>query len=159
MTSGNIHFTQYLDLTYEEEIQSLLFFHPDQINYKRRILRAISKYGKSELVIHKSGLPFQLGGNKESHQTLFIHSKQVHSILLGIVIWVKTENIMNLAHLLINKSQNQSENEQNFNDIMLGLIKMSGFIKGIDSIGLVYTNKKIPLIKLATYINSNACLN
>jgi hypothetical protein len=159
MTSGNIHFTQYMDPSYEEEIQNLFFFHPDQINYKRRILRAILKYGKPELVIHKSGLTFQLVGNTESHQTLFVHSKQGHSILLGIVIWVKTENIMNLAHLLINKSQNQSENEHNFKDIMLGLIKMSGFIKGIDSIGLVYTNKKIPLIKLATYINSNASLN
>jgi hypothetical protein len=42
---------------------------------------------------------------------------------------------------------------------MLGLIKMSSFFKGIDSIGLVYTNKKIPLIKLGTYLTDLSHFN
>jgi hypothetical protein len=159
MESGKVHFTQYMNSSFEEEIQNLFFFHPDQKTYKKRILQSIIKFGKPELIHHESGLTFRLVGNLDSHQTLFVHSKQGDSILLGIVIWVKTENTMNLAHLLLNKSFTPSENEYNFREIMLGLIKMSSFFKGIDSIGLVYTNKKIPLIKLGTYLTDLSHFN
>lgn len=150
---STLHFSQFLPLSMEDAIQDLFYFHPDQRKYNGRILSAISQHGKPELVSSEAGLTFQLSNNLNPQQTLFVHRKQPNSGLIAIVIWVKQESTMNLAHLVLNKSFTLEENEQNFKEIILGLKKMSSIFKGIDAIGLAYSKKKLPLTKIAAYFD------
>lgn len=137
----------------EDVVQDLFYFHADQGRLKKRILQSIELFGKPELIMHERGLSFQLFNNLNPQQTLFAHHKSDIGKLIAIIIWVKNENTMHLAHLVLNKTFSNYENEQNLKKILLGLKKMSSYFKGIENIGLAYSNKKLPLIKIESYFD------
>jgi hypothetical protein len=154
METNHLYFCEKINNSYEEEIQNLFFFHMDQSKYKRRILKAISKYGKPELVKKGTDLTFYLCGNTNPQQTFFVLSNIDKPIVLAIVIWVKIGTTINLAHFVLNKSVPNSNIGINFDNVMVALTKMIGFYKGIDSVGLAYSERKVEVSRLANYYNS-----
>lgn len=152
MELTKIHFSQYLPNSFEDEIQELFFFHPDQSTYRKRILKAIDEYGIPELRKVNKGMTILLKGNNEIQQTLFVQRNNSIGSLIAIIILVKNENQLNIAHFVLNKTSNEVENDQNYKEILYSLCKMLGHFKEIDSIGLAYSKKKISIKKLTHYL-------
>ncbi len=152
MELNKIHFSQNLPVSFEEEIQELFFFHPDQKNYRKRILKSIEKYGVPELIKRSEGVSIYLKGNTDIQQTLFVQRNSNIGSLIAIVILIKKENQINIAHFVLKKTKNQIENEQTYNEVFYGLTRMLSHIKGIDTIGLAYSETKISIKKLTYYL-------
>lgn len=93
--------TSLLAPGYSEDLENLLFFHPQQGRFRRNIIASVEKYGSPRIVERNGGLRIQLQF-LEDVQTLYgIAREGENEELAGTLIYTRTGQTLEILHIVV----------------------------------------------------------
>jgi hypothetical protein len=131
---NNFIFSPYISESTREELQEVFYFNTNQERYRSKIINAITLYGKPIIVIENHLITIQLNKPNLQQQTLFIIDKENANRLIGVLIYVKEINIINIVHLSFYNQDKYLKNQESFSIFNLTIKKFAIMLKNIKNI-------------------------
>lgn len=144
-------FAPSISIQAAEELQEVFFFNSNQNRYRARIVNTISKYGKPKVVEENNQITIRLDSEKLNQQTLFVIDKNNNNKLIGVLIFVKEINTINIVHLAFNENTQPCSNlviSSVFNFTINKFALMLANIKDIKFIKFQYNSLIVELEKI-----------
>ncbi len=143
MTS-RIRFTSILGHEYRDELESLMFFNPQQKKAQAGISRAIRDYGVPNIVEENGRLRISVEGLPESQTLYALDPAGEKPLLAGVMVYMRTdpENLV-LLHIAVDEDYSRSgihAEEMLVLRFMTQLREIAKRIKGIRAITLKYSS-------------------
>jgi hypothetical protein len=146
-------FSAFINKSYLDDLQEILFFNPHQKKYKNKIINAIHLCGKPEVIEENNLITIQLDKN-QLQQTLFVLDKSEDKRLLALIIFKKESDVVEVIHLAFApfcKDIFINENISIFNQTIIQFSKMLSHFKEIKFIKFHYKNLKINIDKVRNW--------
>lgn len=135
-----------------EELQDVFFFNSNQKRYTKKIVKTIDKYGKPKLVVENNQITIRLDSESLKQQTLFVLDKSNNNLLIGVLLYVKENDTINIIHLALNEAHQKYLNKYGysvFNLIINQFAKMLRNIKDIKFVKFQYNSIVVELEKIS----------
>jgi hypothetical protein len=135
-----------------EELQDVFFFNSNQKRYTKKIVKTIDKYGKPKLVVENNKITIRLDSESLNQQTLFVLDKSNNNLLIGVLLYVKENDTINIIHLALNEAHQKYLNKYGysvFNLIINQFAKMLRNIKDIKFVKFQYNSIVVELEKIS----------
>lgn len=145
----SLTFTSALDKIHREELEELMFFHPQQERFTSNILRAVEQYGSPRVTECEGKLRIELP-SITGVQTLFAVVQDVtHWELVGVVVYTRTpDGVILILHVVV-KDEYTKQSVHSDQLVAVSLIqelcRIARQIRGIHSVQLGYSRNKILL--------------
>ncbi len=146
-------FSAFINKSYLDDLQEILFFNPYQKKYKNKIVEAIILCGKPQVIEENNLLTIQLDKN-QLQQTLFVLEKSGTNRLLALIIFKKECDVVEIIHLAFApfcKDLFINENVSIFNQTMIQFSKMLSHFKEIKYIKFHYKSLSMNIDKLRNW--------
>jgi uncharacterized protein (DUF4415 family) len=134
-----------------EELQDVFFFNSNQKRYRAKIVKTINKYGKPKVVVENNQITIRLDSDNLNQQTLFVVDKSNNNLLIGVLLYVKENDTINIIHLALNEAHQEYLNNYGysvFNLIINQFAKMLRNIKDIKFVKFQYNSLVVELEKI-----------
>jgi len=138
-----------------EELQDVFFFNSNQKRYTKKIVKTIDKYGKPKLVVENNQITIRLDSESLNQQTLFVLDKSNNNLLIGVLLYVKENDTINIIHLALNEAHQKYLNKYGysvFNLIINQFAKMLRNIKDIKFVKFKYNSIVVALAQISYFI-------
>jgi uncharacterized protein (DUF4415 family) len=135
-----------------EELQDIFFFNSNQKRYTKKIVKTINKYGKPKVVVENNQITIRLDSDNLNQQTLFVLDKSNNNLLIGVLLYVKENDTINIIHLALNEAHQEYLNKYGysvFNLIINQFAKMLRNIKDIKFVKFQYNSLVVELEKIS----------
>lgn len=135
-----------------EELQDVFFFNSNQKRYRTKIVKTINKYGKPKVVVENNQITIRLDSDNLNQQTLFVVDKSNNNLLIGVLLYVKENDTINIIHLALNEVHQEYLNKYGysvFNLIINQFAKMLRNIKDIKFVKFQYNSLVVELEKIS----------
>jgi uncharacterized protein (DUF4415 family) len=135
-----------------EELQDVFFFNSNQKRYTKKIVKTIDKYGKPKLVVENNQITIRLDSESLNQQTLFVLDKRNNNLLIGVLLYVKENDTIDIIHLALNEAHQKYLNKYGysvFNLIINQFAKMLRNIKDIKFVKFQYNSIVVELEKIS----------
>lgn len=135
-----------------EELQDVFFFNSNQKRYRTKIVKTIDKYGKPKVVVENNQITIRLDSDNLNQQTLFVIDKSKNNMLIGVLLYVKENDTINIIHLALNEAHQKYLNNNGysvFNLIINQFAIMLRNIKDIKFVKFQYNSIVIELEKIS----------
>lgn len=152
---NNFIFSPYISESAREELQEVFYFNVNQERYQSKIINAITLYGKPIIVIENNLITIQLDKPKLQQQTLFIIDRENANQLMGVLIYVKENNLINIVHLSFRNQNKYLKNKERFSIFNLTIKKFAIMLKNLKDIQFIkfqYNSMIISLDKINTLL-------
>jgi hypothetical protein len=143
------YFTSTLSCRYENALEALMFFNPQQKKFRNAVSHLVEYYGNPKIIQDGDRLRLLIGSS--SAQTLFCFERPTDGELIGVVVYIR-ESIEQLAiiHLAVKEDYLMSGC---YGDRALALRliqkvqEIGARLKGVEFITILYERslKKIPV--------------
>ena len=96
-------FTSSLDRSHLEELEELMFFHPQQGRFKGTLLDSVEEFGQPHILDRDGLLHVGLGGDGAGAQTLYaMVDHPSRGELAGVVVYTRTaDNELLILHIAV----------------------------------------------------------
>ena len=139
-------FCSSLDRVFLDDLEEILFFHPQQSKVRNAIVESIRKFGKPEII--QSGTRLRIGTDRFDHiQGLFVISNSSgRAQLAGVGLYVRDHpGNISIVHIAVHQDYTAS-GEHAEQMVLIRMInelrRIAAQIKGIDKITLLYNPKQ-----------------
>jgi hypothetical protein len=148
----NLCLTSILGTKHADELEKLLFFHPQQGRIRRNISESVEKYGSPRIIEKNSGLRIELP-LLEDVQTLYaLVRNRGRQELVGALVYTRTEaRTLEILHIVVKDeytlSGKHADQELTFLFIE-ELCRIGRMIQGIHFVRLAYDRGRVFVKKL-----------
>ena len=149
---NNIFFSSILKRKYRDELETLMFFNPQQAKVKPAIIESIEKYGNPQICVDGDFLRLKFETFSDV-QTIFAFDNQgIDANLIGVIIYVRAdfENII-VLHIAVREEYSTTGHHANEMLVMRLMIKVQEIasrIKAVNSITVLYEKRGIRRISV-----------
>jgi hypothetical protein len=138
----DFHFSSVLRSQYRDDLETLMFFNPQQSKVKPAIIATIEKYGIPRVVVERELLRIRVEKFAEV-QTLFaLENIGEYPNLSGVIVYVRTDReTIVVLHLAVKEEYSYSgilANKMLAMRLIIKLRELASRIKGVRSIMVVY---------------------
>lgn len=135
------HFTSRLHVSHQEELESLLYFNPQQRRVKTEIERAVEDYGKPEIETEGESLRVSVG-DKPIAQCLFALDQLVEPPrVAGLILYLRQGDSLVILHVAVSEDYSTTgpSSDQKLVLRMLAQVREVGkLIRGVRYLNLLY---------------------
>jgi hypothetical protein len=144
-------FSSSLTSDRREELEALMFFHPEQEEHSRSINDAISNYGFPKII--EEGKSLRIGIEGLEVQTLYAFiDRGATRELAGVLVYTRVDkDTLALLHMAVKPEFCYSsgfKNELVLVRILAQLRAIAKRIKGVKRLSILYANKVIPRVTI-----------
>jgi hypothetical protein len=141
--------TSMLGPEHADELEELLFFHPQQGRFRRNITASVEKYGSPRIVEKNGGLRIQLR-LLEDVQTLYAVAREDDwQELAGALVYTRTEpRTLEILHIVVKDEYTLQgkRSEQGLTFLLIEeLCRIGRMIQGIQFVSLAYDRGRVIL--------------
>lgn len=144
-------FSSSLTCDSREELEALMFFHPEQEEHSRSINAAISSYGFPKIVEEGKSLRVGIGGLDVQTLYAFIDRGTTRE-LAGVLVYTRVaKDTLALLHMAVKPEFCYSsgfKNELVLVRLLAQLRAIAKRIKGVKRLSILYANKVIPRVTI-----------
>jgi predicted GNAT family acetyltransferase len=142
-------FTSALDKTHRDELEELMFFHPEQGRFASNILRAVEQHGSPRVTECEGKLRIELP-SITGVQTLFAVMQDIAQLeLVGVVVYTRTSaGVIEILHIAV-KDEYTGHGPRSDQQVAFSLIqelcRIARQIRGVHSVQLAYKRNRVLL--------------
>ena len=142
-----LQFSSFLSSDQRDELEALMFFHPEQNQHMSSINASIATYGFPKIIDYGGGL--RIGIGELEVQTLYAFVERgKRKDLAGVMVYTRIhEDTLVLLHMAVRPEFCYStgyKNELVLARILAQLRSIAKRIKGIKKLSILYAYKEIP---------------
>ena len=154
MNGINIEVTSVLASEYLDDLQNLLFFHPQQARFRRSISDSIAKHGSPQIVELQGHLRIELAGLPGVQSLYAVSADPKHQQLLGAVVYTRRIlDELEILHIVARHDHTLagggSEDSVAFL-LVEELYRIARQVKGVRAVRLAYDRGKVIIRSLET---------
>lgn len=146
----SIFFSSALSYRYNNELEALMFFNPQQSKLRNTVSQLVERYGNLKIVKERGQLRLQIGASCVA-QTLFCFNLPTDGELIGVVVYTREcIETLTIIHLAIREDYSMSGSHAKCH-LVLRLIQkvqeIGARLKGVELIEVLYNQslKKFPV--------------
>jgi len=140
-------FSSHLSSDQRDELESLMFFHPEQNQHTSRINASIASYGFPKIIDDEGALRIGIGDLEVQTLYAFVDRGKKQD-LAGVLVYTRVhDDTLVLLHMAISPEFCYSigyKNELVLPRILVQLRAIARRIKGIKKVSILYADKEIP---------------
>lgn len=138
----DFHFSSVLSYQYRDDLETLMFFNPQQSKVKPAIVATIEKYGIPRVVVEGELLRIRVEKFAEVQALFALENIGGYSNLAGVIVYVRTDKeTIVVLHLAVKEEYSFSgilANKMLVMQLIVKLREIASRIKGVRSIMVVY---------------------
>lgn len=145
-----IRVTSLLDSRFHDALEALLFFNPQQGNWRRRIVASVEKYGNPMLVERHGGLRIEMPGAPDSQTLYALAESSRFAELAGLLSFNRNnDSEFEILHLAV-RFEYTIAGGMDENSVAFLLVRelrhIARQVKGIQAIRLPYQRGKATVL-------------
>ena len=142
-----IYITSLLDKRNLDDLEQLLYFHPQQERFRQNIIACVEKYGSPQIIERDGGLRIQLELLKDVQTLYAIAQNGKTKNLAGAVVYTRLpDGDLEIVHIVV-KDEYTMKGKNAKNEVTSMLIeevcRIARRIHGVHSVRLAYNRGRI----------------
>ena len=142
---SELYFSSSLNKKFREELETLMYFNPQQENVRTGIINSTNIFGSPKIVLDNDLLKISVGKYSDPQSIFALKAGEASNILVGFVTFVRTtEQKLIILHIAVNEDYSSSGK---YAEVML-VFKLinevrsaASRIRGIEIITIMYGSK------------------
>lgn len=139
--------TSLLGEEHRDDLEQMLFFHPQQGRFRRNIIDSVAKYGTPQLVEQQGGLRVHLPGLPDVQSLYAVSTDQPKPKLLGAVVFTRTAaDELEILHI-VGRHEHTFSGSHGTDSVAFPLVgelcRIARRVKGIHAVRLAYDRGKM----------------
>lgn len=142
-----VYITSLLDKDHSDDLEQLLYFHPQQEHFRQNIIACVEKYGSPQIIERDGGLRIQLELLKEVQTLYAIAQNGQARKLAGVVVYTRIQDgDLEIVHIVV-KDEYTMKGKKAKDEVAAMLIeevcRIARRIHGVHSVRLAYNRGRI----------------